>query len=90
MRLFLSVEEGRSKARALALKSDVVIENFRPDVMAKLGLGYEELNGIFPHNPEAYNEEGNCRDPERLRKFIKNHLFLARSIFDYDKIPRVL
>ena len=41
--LDLKTEEGRSKARALALKSDVVIENFRPDVMAKLGLGYEEL-----------------------------------------------
>jgi crotonobetainyl-CoA:carnitine CoA-transferase CaiB-like acyl-CoA transferase len=31
------------EARRLALASDVVVENFRPGVMAKLGLGYESL-----------------------------------------------
>src|SRR5436305_3886379 len=33
----------RAKARRLALESDVVVENFRPGVMAKLGLDYETL-----------------------------------------------
>jgi len=30
-------------ARVLALKADVVVENFRPGVAARLGLGYEDL-----------------------------------------------
>src|SRR5215218_8894231 len=32
-----------AEARRLALAADVVVENFRPGVMAKLGLGYEAL-----------------------------------------------
>jgi crotonobetainyl-CoA:carnitine CoA-transferase CaiB-like acyl-CoA transferase len=32
-----------AEAQRLALESDVVVENFRPGVMAKLGLGYESL-----------------------------------------------
>jgi crotonobetainyl-CoA:carnitine CoA-transferase CaiB-like acyl-CoA transferase len=32
----------------LAAKADVVVENFRPGVMAKLGLGYEDLKKINP------------------------------------------
>src|SRR4051794_6649028 len=35
-------------ARRFALESDVVVENFRPGVMAKLGLGYEELATARP------------------------------------------
>lgn len=32
----------------LAAKADVVVENFRPGVMAKLGLGYEALSQLNP------------------------------------------
>lgn len=32
----------------LAEKADVVVENFRPGVMAKLGFGYEDLKNINP------------------------------------------
>ena len=34
---------GRLQALSLARASDVVVENFRPDVMDKLGLGYDRL-----------------------------------------------
>jgi crotonobetainyl-CoA:carnitine CoA-transferase CaiB-like acyl-CoA transferase len=37
-----------AQARRLALESDVVVENFRPGVMAKLGLDYE---GLTERNP---------------------------------------
>src|SRR5690606_29638786 len=41
--LVLSDEEDRAAARALAAKADVVVENFRPGVMERLGLSYEDL-----------------------------------------------
>lgn len=37
-----------AEARRLALASDVVVENFRPGVMAKLGLDYERLAADHP------------------------------------------
>lgn len=33
---------------ALSRKADVVLENFRPDVMDRLGIGYEKLSAINP------------------------------------------
>jgi formyl-CoA transferase/CoA:oxalate CoA-transferase len=33
---------------ALLAKSDVVVENFRPGAMARLGLGHQQLEGRFP------------------------------------------
>jgi len=46
--LDLADAEGLAEARRLALESDVVVENFRPGVMAKLGLDYESLTGENP------------------------------------------
>jgi crotonobetainyl-CoA:carnitine CoA-transferase CaiB-like acyl-CoA transferase len=37
-----------AQARRLALAADVVVENFRPGVMARLGLGYESLAADSP------------------------------------------
>jgi crotonobetainyl-CoA:carnitine CoA-transferase CaiB-like acyl-CoA transferase len=39
---------GRQEALSLARASDVVVENFRPDVMDKLGLGYDQLAADQP------------------------------------------
>jgi len=46
--LNLQTPEGRALARELALKADVVVENFRPGVMKRLGLDHEAL---CAHNP---------------------------------------
>jgi crotonobetainyl-CoA:carnitine CoA-transferase CaiB-like acyl-CoA transferase len=59
--LFLHVNRGKKSigvdlksptgvriARELALKADVVLENFRPGVMERLGLGYESLKAANP------------------------------------------
>ncbi len=37
-----------ARARALAAEADVVVENFRPGVLDRLGLGYEALSGADP------------------------------------------
>ena len=46
--LNLKAEEGKQIFRDLVKDADVVIENFRPGVMDKLGLGYDELAKINP------------------------------------------
>lgn len=46
--LNLKDEAQREAARRLALSADVVVENFRPGVLAKLGLGYESLAAEKP------------------------------------------
>ncbi len=46
--LDLKHPDGRAAARRLALASDVLVENYRPGVMAKFGLGYEELAAEHP------------------------------------------
>ena len=46
--LDLRSEAGRGVFRRLVEEADVVVENFRPGVMERLGLGYEELRNIKP------------------------------------------
>ena len=41
--LDLAEPAGRAEARRLAREADVVVENFRPGVMDRLGLGYDQL-----------------------------------------------
>lgn len=41
-------EEGLALARQLIMESDVVIENFGPGVMDKIGIGYEEMKKRKP------------------------------------------
>lgn len=46
--LNLKSEKGKEIFRDLVKKCDIVIENYRPGVMDRLGLGYEELKKINP------------------------------------------
>src|SRR5262245_4945419 len=41
--LDLNTENARDQARTLALSSDVLIEAFRPGVLEKWGLGYDDM-----------------------------------------------
>ena len=58
----LSTAEGQDLARRLALTADVVIENFRPGVMDRMGLGPEVLRGADPRliyvSVSAYGQHG--------------------------------
>jgi len=53
---------GLAAARALCASADVVVENFRPGVMARLGLGYEALAAAKPAlvycSISAYGQHG--------------------------------
>lgn len=46
--LNLKVPAGMDTARKLVAKADVVIENFTPGTMKRLGLGYEQLAALNP------------------------------------------
>lgn len=48
MTLNLKTEEGKKIFFKLLEKSDIILENFRPGTMEKLGLGYEDLKKINP------------------------------------------
>lgn len=48
IRLDLKAEAGRSQALALIDKADVVIESFRPGVMKKLGIDFDNLRSARP------------------------------------------
>lgn len=63
----VKTEEGRQIVRELARRADVLVENFRPGTMDRLGLGYQDL---APLNPQliycAISGFGN-RGPDRDR-----------------------
>ncbi len=46
--LDLKSGDGRAAARELIAAADVLVENFRPGVMERLGLGYEEARALNP------------------------------------------
>ena len=48
MTLNLKDPKGLEVFKRLAAKADVVVENFRPDVKAKLGIDYESLRKVNP------------------------------------------
>jgi crotonobetainyl-CoA:carnitine CoA-transferase CaiB-like acyl-CoA transferase len=58
----LSTSDGAAASRRLAEGADVVIENFRPGLMAEFGLGYETLSkanpGLVYCSLVAFSEEG--------------------------------
>ena len=46
--LDLKSAEGLAQVKALLKETDVLVENFRPGVMEKLGLGYDAIHATFP------------------------------------------
>jgi crotonobetainyl-CoA:carnitine CoA-transferase CaiB-like acyl-CoA transferase len=46
--LNLKTDEGKNIFKELVKESDVILENFRPGTMERLGLGYEDLKEINP------------------------------------------
>jgi len=46
--LNLKAPEGREILKRLAVRSDVLLENFRPGTMERLGLGYAEIAALNP------------------------------------------
>lgn len=71
----LKQEPGREIARQLVAVSDVVVENFRPGVMDRLGLGYEACKALKPDliycSVSGYGQSGPRRDYPALDQIIQ-------------------
>ena len=66
MKLNLKHEKGKEIFKRLAASHDVIIESFRPGVMGRLGLGYEEIRKVTPDiiycSATGYGQTGPYRD----------------------------
>lgn len=62
----LKAEEGKEIVRRLASEADIVVENFRPGLIEKLGLGYDVLSALNPGlvlvRLSGYGQTGPYRD----------------------------
>jgi len=62
----LKTDEGQAALRALARKCDVMVENFRPDTLARYGLDYETLRAQDPRlvycSISGFGQTGSLRD----------------------------
>lgn len=64
--LNLKHEHGVELFRGLAASADVVIEGFRPGVVSRLGVGYEQISAVNPRivycSLSGYGQDGPLRD----------------------------
>ena len=65
--LNLKTPEGKELFKKMVSRADVVVENYRPGVMEKLGLGYDVLKEINPRIIYAAVSGFGCYGPYHLR-----------------------
>lgn len=65
--LNLKAEEGKQIFKDLVRQADVVVENYRPGVMDKLGLGYDVLKAVNPQIIYAAVSGFGCYGPNHQR-----------------------
>jgi crotonobetainyl-CoA:carnitine CoA-transferase CaiB-like acyl-CoA transferase len=88
----LQQADGVAIVLALAAQSDVVIQNYRPGVMDRLGLGYESVRAVNPDVVYAsltgFGQEGPYRDRSAYDTVIQAYAGLAANQADpEDGIP---
>jgi crotonobetainyl-CoA:carnitine CoA-transferase CaiB-like acyl-CoA transferase len=73
--LDLKSESGRGVGERLIAQSDVVLENFRPGVMQRLGLGYEQARRLRPAvvycSVSGYGQSGPRRDYPAIDNIVQ-------------------
>ncbi|WP_186097647.1 CaiB/BaiF CoA transferase family protein [Burkholderia gladioli] len=88
--LNLKTDEGRRIAQQLASQADIVIENFRPGLLEKLGLGYEVLSadnpGLVMVRLSGYGQSGPYRDRPGFGA-IAESMGGLRHITGYPELP---
>ncbi|MCH9672340.1 MAG: CoA transferase [Gammaproteobacteria bacterium] len=89
--LNLATAEGKRAATALAQESDILVENFRPGVMARLGLDYETLSADHPEliycSISGYGSTGTLSDRAGLDPVIQAECGLMSLTGESDGEP---
>lgn len=84
----LQAPEGLGIVRRLAADADVVIENFRPGVMDRLGLGYDAVKAANPDviyaSLSGFGDEGPYRDRSAYDTVIQAYAGFAINQADID------
>jgi itaconate CoA-transferase len=85
--------EAREILRRLALKVDVVLENFAPGAAARMGLGAEELRAANPRliycSLSGYGQDGPYRDVKAYDALIQGEAGLIMTTGFEDRPARV-
>ncbi len=86
----LKAEEGKEIVRRLAREADIVVENFRPGLLEKLGLGYDVLSaenpGLVMVRLSGYGQTGPYRDRPGFGA-IAESMGGLRHITGYPELP---
>ena len=81
--LDLKSESGVETLKALAMNSDIVVENFRPGTMEKLGIGFDVLSQLNPRliccSMSGFVANGPYRDRPALDPVIQAMSEIGRA-----------
>jgi crotonobetainyl-CoA:carnitine CoA-transferase CaiB-like acyl-CoA transferase len=88
----IQAPEGNEIVKALAARADVFIQNFRPGVMDKIGLGYEAVKAVNPDivyvSLSGFGAEGPYRERSAYDTVIQAYAGLAVNQADpVDGVP---
>jgi crotonobetainyl-CoA:carnitine CoA-transferase CaiB-like acyl-CoA transferase len=90
--LDLKSPEGLAIAKKLVMSVDVVCENYRPGVMERMGLGYEQLKAIKPDiiyaTGSGYGSDGPCANEPGQDLLIQAASGLATVTGTHESGPR--
>lgn len=89
--LDLKSDFGRDAARALIATSDIMVENFRPGVIDRLGLGYDSVAKLNPElifcSISGYGQSGPMRDYPAIDQIIQSVSGLMGLSGEEDSAP---
>ena len=88
--LDLKSEKGIGAVRTLVAGADVVLENFRPGVMGRLGIGYDALRAIRPEIVycaiSGYGPTGANAGRPAFAPIVHAHSGHDMAVFDYARV----
>ena len=89
--LNLKVDSGKEVLRRLVATADVLIENFRPGVMTRLGVGYEDLRSYKPSLVycaiSGFGQEGPLKDAPAYDQIVQGLSGVMSITGDEDCAP---
>lgn len=89
--LDLKQDRGKALLKRLATGADVLVENFRPGVMQRLGLGYRQLSGVNPRliycAISGFGQDGPWRDNPAYDQIVQGISGVMSITGDADSAP---